>query len=240
MNKLFSGLVTFLAFVSPLQLLVGCAPSPGLVAWAAERQPEVLFRVATTDSLVALTLDDGPHGDVTPEVLRLLREHDARATFFLTGERIKGREGITRRIVLEGHELGNHAMAMTPSILQSRERFARDLRTADSLLSEHGPVRWFRPATGFSNARIRAEADSLGYGVALGDVYPNDVHRPFPGVLARYVLRHTRPGSVIILHEGATGRNTILPVLEAVLPELNRRGYRVVTLSELVEASEHP
>jgi peptidoglycan-N-acetylglucosamine deacetylase len=217
--------------------LAACAPSPSLVGRLAERHPEVVFSFATLDSLVALTLDDGPSANATPEVLRLLRAHDARATFFLTGERIPGREGLVRQIVDQGHELGNHGMTMTPSVLLPADTFRRHLHEADSLLREHGPVRWFRPATGFFNARIRAGADSLGYGVALGSVYPNDVHRPLAGVLAGYILRHVEPGAVIVLHEGETGKRTVGPVLERVLPELRRRGYRVVTLSELAAAA---
>jgi len=219
----------------PFGIMTACAPPMELVQQLEEAHPEVLFSVSTNDSLVALTLDDGPSADVTPEVLALLRKYDARATFFLTGNRIEGREGLARQITLQGHELGNHGMRETPSILLGRERFARELREAHRLLCEHGEVRWFRPATGFFNARIRAEAAELGYGVALGDVYPNDVHRPFPSLLAGYVLWHVRPGSVIILHEGATGRRTAVPVLERLLPELQRRGYQIVTLSELVD-----
>jgi peptidoglycan-N-acetylglucosamine deacetylase len=219
--------------------LSACAPTPGLVERMAGRYPEVVFSFAVADSLVALTLDDGPSANATPEVLRLLRAHDARATFFLTGERIPGREGLVRQIVDGGHELGNHGMTMTPSVLLPAETFRRHLHEADSLLGAHGPVRWFRPATGFFNARLRAEADALGYGVALGSVYPNDVHRPLAGVLAGYILRHVEPGAVVVLHEGETGRRTIGPVLARVLPELRRRGYRVVTLSEL-EAAASP
>jgi peptidoglycan-N-acetylglucosamine deacetylase len=218
-------------------VFAACAPPRPLIHRVAEADPEVVFMVATTDSLVALTLDDGPSADVTPHVLALLARHDARATFFLTGNRIEGREGLVRQIVLHGHELGNHGMSSMPSLLLPRGTFRRDLRRAHTLLTEYDTVRWFRPATGLFNERIVREAAALGYTTALGSVYPNDVHRPFPGLLSRHVLRHVEPGSVIILHEGRTGRRTIVPVLERILPELRRRGYRMVTLSELVEAA---
>ena len=232
-----SGVMTAIALAA-LLALAACAPPMGLVDGLAEHYPDVLFRVATADSVIALTLDDGPSADSTPHVLALLAKHDARATFFLTGNRIPGREGLTRRIVLEGHELGNHGMRETPSILLSADRFADELNQAHRLLTEHDSVRWFRPATGFFDRHIIDEARQRGYEVALGSVYPNDVRRPIPSLLASYILSNVRPGDVIILHEGHTGRHTIVPVLQRILPELRQRGYRVVTLSELLESEE--
>jgi len=69
--------------------------------------------------------------------------------------------------------------------------------------------------------------------VALGSVYPFDAMLPFPGLAARYILWRARPGSIIVLHDvGPRGERT-LATLESVLPELGRRGYQVITLSEL-------
>ncbi len=217
---------------------LGCAPSADFMRQLEAVNQDVVFSVSTPDSLVALTLDDGPWAAVTLEVLDVLARHDAQATFFLTGERIRGREGIVRQIVLQGHEIANHGMTETPSVLLRAETFRSELRKAHALLAEHDSVTWFRPATGLFNDRIIAEACSVGYRVALGDVYPNDVHRPLSGIVSRHVLGHVEPGSVIILHEGRTGRRTIVDVLERVLPELADRGYRVVTLSELVASTD--
>lgn len=204
-----------------------------IVQWAERSNPEVVFSFVMADSLVALTIDDGPDPVITRRVLNVLKRYDARATFFLTGEQIEGREDILERIVNEGHELGNHGMRETPSIFLGARTFRKELHEADSLLSAYGPIRWFRPATGFYNRRIREEADSLGYTLALGSVYPNDAHVRNVRRISRYVLRHVEPGAVIILHEGRVGRRTIVESLERILPELRARGYRVVTLSEL-------
>ena len=79
--------------------------------------PDVVFFADTDRRLVALTLDDGPLASSTPQLLDLLKEHEAHATFFLIGERIPGNEAIVERLAREGHELGNHAMADRPSIV---------------------------------------------------------------------------------------------------------------------------
>lgn len=213
--------------------LIGCGPPPGLVERVAERNPEVLFHVDTADPVVALTIDDGPHPELSPRILDLLAEHDAHATFFLMGARVPGNEGVVRRMVREGHELGNHMMTATPSILLSPEAFARRMRQADSLLAPYGEVRWLRPASAWFDDRMLRQIEAAGYRCALGSVYPNDAQNPFSSYHVRYILRHVRPGAVIILHEGTRRRERILQTLGRVLPELRRRGYRVVTLSEL-------
>jgi peptidoglycan/xylan/chitin deacetylase (PgdA/CDA1 family) len=75
-----------------------------------------------------------------------------------------------------------------------------------------------------------------GYNCALGSVYPFDAAIPSSGIAARFVLRHARPGAVVILHDGGPRGERTARTLRTVLPELRRRGYRVVSLSELVAA----
>lgn len=222
-------------------LLAACGPPQALVQYVAERHPECLWRVETADSVVALTLDDGPHPALTPQILDVLADFDARATFFVMGRRIEGNEALLRRMMEEGHELGNHLLTATPSILLPDPVFALRLREVDARLRPFGPVRWWRPASGFYDAPMRQAAERLGYRCALGDVYPNDAQNPFPPLLARYILRNVRPGSVIILHDGSAWRQRTVWTLRRILPELRRRGYRVVTLSALTEvAAEEP
>jgi peptidoglycan/xylan/chitin deacetylase (PgdA/CDA1 family) len=76
-----------------------------------------------------------------------------------------------------------------------------------------------------------------GYRCALGSVYPFDATIPSTAFAARYIMSHTRPGAVLVLHDGGSRGRRTAKVLSEVLPELRRRGYRVVTLSELVAAA---
>src|SRR5215212_1258605 len=79
-----------------------------LVPRLAARSRRCLYAVDTSERIVALTLDDGPHATHTPAILDVLREYDARATLFLVSSRIRGLEALVARAVREGHELGNH------------------------------------------------------------------------------------------------------------------------------------
>ena len=212
-------------------------PGP-VVRWLARRHPDVLFCADTREPLVALTVDDGPHPALTPAILDALAAHGARATFFLIGGRVAGNEGTVRRVVAEGHELGNHLMAEAPSIRLPAEAFERQLLRTHEVLARFGPVRWFRPGSGWYSRRMLAQLRRHGYRCALGSVYAYDSHVRSARYVSWHILRHARPGSVVVLHDGNEGRRQTVEVLRRVLPELGRRGYRVVTLSELAERTE--
>ncbi|HEY9448584.1 MAG TPA: chitin deacetylase family protein [Gemmatimonadaceae bacterium] len=204
-----------------------------LVPRLAARSPRCLYSVTTRERVVALTLDDGPDAVYTPEVLRLLHAHGARATFFLISGRVPGREALVARAVAEGHEIGNHLTRDEPSIRLSPEAFTAAVHEAGTVLERFGPVRWLRPGSGWYSGAMLETIEREGYRCALGSVYPYDAHVPSARLTAAYVLANTRPGAVIILHEGGDrGRRTV-EVLRRVLPVLRARGYRVVTLSEL-------
>lgn len=205
-----------------------------LIGLLARRAPDVLFFVDLERPLVALTIDDGPDPRTTPEILRLLALHDARATFFLIGERIPGSENVVARMVSDGHELGNHLTRDEPSIRLSRDQFEKTLLETDSILSRFAPVRWVRPGSGWYNQAMLSTMAEHGYRCALGSVYPFDAQIPSERFAARYILRRARPGAIIVLHDGGKRGVQTAAVLRTILPELKRRGLRPVTLTELV------
>lgn len=202
------------------------------IRWIAKLAPDVLFFVDTEQPVVALSLDDGPHATTTPQLLDVLAEHRAHATFFLLGERIRGNEEIVRRLVKEGHELGNHQMTEQRSFLLSPPEFESQLLQSHELLSPFGATRWFRPGSGWFNQRMLDQLHRHGYSCVLGTTYPEDLI-PSSWYLSRHILFTTRPGSIIILHDGPSRGSQTIDILRYVLPELQRRGYRIVTISEL-------
>ena len=209
-----------------------------IVEILARRSPKVVYFVETKEPVVALTIDDGPDGDATVKILDVLKQHDARATFFLVSNHIPGNEEIVLRIVGEDHELANHLTEDEPSILLDPLDFERQLLKAHDALSQFSEIRWFRPGSGWYNDAMLSILDRHGYQCALGSVYPFDPQLPSYRFATHYILSNVRPGSIIVLHDyGKRGERTAL-ALASILPELDRRGFRVVTLSELLELSE--
>ncbi len=207
-------------------------------AWLIDRiatsYPGCLYRVSTQAPLVALTIDDGPDPGTTPLILAELRRQNARATFFLIAGRVQGQEPLVRRLVAEGHELGNHFTRDRPSIRLSSRALEADLLEAHRVLAPYGAMKWARPGSGWYSHAMLEIMSRHGYRCALGSVYPFDATIPSASVASRFVLRHARPGEVVVLHDGGARGERTVRTLREVLPELRRRGYRVVTLSELV------
>jgi peptidoglycan-N-acetylglucosamine deacetylase len=204
-----------------------------LVPMIAARSPRCLYAVRTTERVVALTFDDGPDPVHTPAILRLLRDHDARATFFFISGNVPGSESVVGDVVAQGHELGNHLTRDEPSIRFSPGSFIEAMREANIVLSRFAPVRWVRPGSAWYNQSMLDAIEHEGYRCALGSVYPYDPHVPSVRIVAAYIVTNARPGAVIVLHEGGARGARTVAVLGRVLPALRSRGYRVVTLSEL-------
>lgn len=211
-----------------------------LMRYFQYRWPDVLFYAPASSKIVALTIDDAPSG-YTHDILRLLEATDAQATFFVIGSHIDGRETILEDILKKGHELGNHAMHDEPSKFLSDARLMEEIRIVESKLQSaytaaevEGPPKYFRPGSGFFSERMRKVLDKLGYRLVLGSIYPHDPQIPYWRLNAAHILSMVRPGGIIICHDG---RSWTIPMLEKILPELKRRGYRVVTVSGLLKAT---
>lgn len=215
-------------------------PAPLIHAFA-RRWPDVLWEVETDRKVVALTIDDFP-SEHTAEILRVLDESGARATFFVIGGQVTGREDRLREAVRQGHELGNHAMHDEPARSLADDELEDQLGRVRGMISETyeaegvaPPNNYFRPGSGFFSDRMRRLADRLGYRVVLGGIYPHDPQISWWRVNARHILSMLRPGAIIICHDR---RSWTVPMLRKVLPEIKRRGYEVVTITELLKVAE--
>ena len=234
-------LVAFTLLAALLAGGMGCAFGDGderTLGLLGGRDPRVLYSAVVSERVVGLTIDDAPDAETTPEILAVLERHGARATFFVIADQIAGNESLLERIVSEGHELGNHMTHDEPSFELAPDDFERELLRAGEMLAPFGGTRWYRPGAGYYNDAMLDILDRHGYWCALGSIYPVDAQLPWSGLAAWWIDARTEPGAVIILHDrGERGRRTA-ETLAKVLPSLGRKGYRVVTLSELAALSE--
>jgi peptidoglycan/xylan/chitin deacetylase (PgdA/CDA1 family) len=213
-------------------------PRPSL--WLmAKLNPRVTFFAKTPEKVIALSVDDGPTDEITPGILDRLAEHDAHATFFVLGERVAGHEDLLDRMLHEGHELANHLWEDRPSIGLSSEEFATRLARVDTLLANHADPRLFRPGSGWFHRPILDELERQGYRCVLASNAPLDTKTQNVKLITDYMLRSVFPGAILVLHDGP-GREHNLRVLDELLPALRKRGYRVVTVSELLALDAPP
>lgn len=234
---MFLGLLYCSCLLYPLYVIY--KPPRRLIAYFQRRWPDVLFCLPAKQKVVALTIDDAPSVH-TSEIHALLQLTEATATFFVIGSQVAGHAGHLIDLVRDGNELANHAMYDERSRSRSDADLTEQVASVGDMIHDiyrqagrpDGPENWFfRPGSGFFSTRMRKLVSQMGYQLALGNVYPHDAQIPFATLNARHILSQIRPGSVVVCHDR---RRWTLPMLEIVLPELRRRGYRVVTLSALL------
>ena len=221
-----------------LSLLGGCAPfTHWIVDRVAQKYPHAIFLVRTDQPLVALTIDDAPNAETTPLILDVLKKYRAHATFFIITDYIAGNEEIIRRILDEGHEIGNHMTTDEPSRDLPFPEFVKKFNRADSILRQFAPVHWFRPGSGYYNREMAQfiESDPRDYRLVLGSVYPLDAQIPFSSWASHFIDWSTRPGDIIVLHDGKERGWRTLHTLNYILPDLEKEGFQVVTLSTLYQ-----
>ena len=203
----------------------------------ANRDPRVLYSVDTEQPLVALTIDDGPDSESTRRILDVLDAHGAKATFFLISDRTPGRESLVQAIVDADHEIANHLTHDVPSIELEPAEFESELVRAHQTLSRFGDSYWFRPGSGWYDDWMFPILERHDYRLALGTAYALDAQIDSVWFASRVILWRAGKGDIIILHDGEGRGQRTIEILERVLPELRRRGLRVVSLSELVEVA---
>ncbi|MDD7942364.1 polysaccharide deacetylase family protein [Actinomycetospora lutea] len=206
--------------------------APLVTALAPVLAGRVLFAVPTRAPRFAVTVDDGPDPATTPALLDVLARHGARATFFLLGERAAAHPDLVAAIGAGGHELGNHTWRDEPTHRLPVDAFAAGLADTQRVLGEHGPVRWFRPGSGWPTARHLAVAERAGLRCALGSAVAIAGSGAGTAGTPRALDAVVRRGSVVVLHEGP-GRGAVPATLDALLARTARRGLAAVTLTEL-------
>ncbi len=231
------------------QLTIGIAIAAGLCAlllgaWkyssarAHQLMGEIVNRVETDERVVALTFDDGPSARHAEDVLRLLEDRGVRATFFLVGEAVRRHPEAARQIVEAGHELGNHSDTHRRMVLVSPDFVTGEIERTDAALRAagyDGPIH-FRPPYGKKLVVLPWYLARTGRISITWDVEPETFvpREAPPDELVRHVLDRVRPGSIVLLHVMFDARESSREALPAIIDGLKQRGYRFVTVSELL------
>jgi peptidoglycan/xylan/chitin deacetylase (PgdA/CDA1 family) len=189
---------------------------------------------------IAITIDDGPDPQVTPQVLDILDRHAARATFFCVGSQALRHRDLCREIVRRGHAVENHSHSHSHDFsLLGPRRLMRELRTAQETLTEIAgqPPRFFRAPAGLRNMFLEPALARLGLRLATWSARGFDTRINDPDRVNASLLRGLEAGAILLLHDGNAARThrgapVILEVLPAVLAAAAASGLRAVTLRE--------
>jgi len=195
-------------------------------------RPWLLEHGAASSRAIALTFDDGPHPEFTPQVLDVLQRRGAQATFFLVGQKAERHRELVRRMLADGHEIGNHSMTHADFATLPLPAIDREVREAEELLRALGvtqPHIWFRPPKGVLNARTLAYAVHRRWRYAMWNRDPKDYAAASAQAVREFFERTPLcGGDIVLLHDKTAATVT---ALDSLLDQAQARTLRCVALS---------
>ena len=192
-----------------------------------------LWRVPAVKKEVYLTFDDGPHPTITPWVLDELEKYRAKATFFCVGANVAQYGEVYRRILFEGHAVGNHTHTHVNGWKTDTATYLKEVAEAATYIDSN----LFRPPYGkIKRSQARGIAHALGKKsahIVMWDVLSGDFDQEISSEKClENVLKNTTAGSIIVFHDSEKAAEHLQFALPRVLKYLSRKGYRLARLEQ--------
>jgi peptidoglycan-N-acetylglucosamine deacetylase len=192
--------------------------------------PSLIWRVNTSDRKIFLTFDDGPVPGPTEFVLETLKKYNAKATFFCIGDNVRKHPMVLKKVVADGHAIGNHTFHHMPGWENSTTDYLNDTQKCEAQLEEAGYKSslagkpYFRPPYGkIKRAQIRALSN---YNIVMWDVLTQDYDKSLlPETCLNKSIKATRAGSIVVFHDSVKAMPTLEYVLPRYLEYFNKQGY---------------
>ena len=205
-----------------------------------------LYHVKVQDKVVALTFDDGPSPVWTPKILDELKKAGIKATFFMVGNHVERYPEVTRRVLAEGHEIGNHTYDHHVLLYYKMDELEKEIKGAETAIKNATgqTTVYFRPPKAWLTSAEKQKIKEMGYKIILWSLNSKDWVTFHDKQITSYILRHIRPGDIILFHDsgGAISteggdRSQTVKTIPRLVKKLKEQGYRFVTISELLNSS---
>ncbi len=188
----------------------------------------------TTQKVIALSFDDGPHAANTPRLLQILQQAGVKAAFFCIGNRVPGNEGLLKQVVGQGHIVGNHSHShhFWFDMFTAKQMLA-DMVQADTAIQQATGLapKLFRPPYGIMNPNLKKAIVKGGYTPIGWNVRSMDTVVKNEQKLLHNVTSKIKPGAIILFHDTS---NTMLAVLPAFIQHAKEKGYEIVRLDNML------
>ncbi|MCY0901463.1 MAG: polysaccharide deacetylase family protein [Firmicutes bacterium] len=234
------------ALIGTMAPMAGCSPSAaakepparGSHYWEGRGRGLIFYSVTTRNRHVALTFDDGPSPLFTPQVLDVLREFHAKATFFIIGADAVRFPELIRYMAKQGHEIGNHTQTHPQLEGMTGKEVSDCDRTIESITGIRPTL--LRPPGGRMSDHTLFVARKTRHRLILWtwDVDTRDWAQPGTQRIVRLVVNHIDPGDIVLFHDGGGKRNQTVAALRIILDQLTKDGYQFVTVSQLLTEHE--
>lgn len=198
--------------------------------------PPVTNQALIDQKLIALTVDDGPDPRFSPVIVDICRKNNIHATFFVIGEQVEKYPDLLRMEYVAGNEIGNHSYTHQNLNHLNRLSIRDEIKRTNGIICKTigYNVYWFRPPRKHYNLRVIQEAEDQGLNTVLWTSVVETAAIRDPVQMARRIIRGARPGGIILLHDGGPDRALSVKALPMIIEGLSQKGYRFVTLSELL------
>jgi peptidoglycan/xylan/chitin deacetylase (PgdA/CDA1 family) len=209
-------------------------PSPANSPAPTALKPATYFQINVDGPYIAMTFDDGPSPETTPRLLDILKQRNIKATFFMIGQNAERNPEIVKRILADGHEIGNHSWTHPQFAKLSDDRVSEEItKTQNAIKAASGYTpTLLRPPYGSITARQKEWIENqFGLSVILWSVDPFDWKRPGASVIEQRILSGARPGAIILSHD--IHKQTV-DSMPSTLDELAAKGFKFVTVSQLI------
>lgn len=182
----------------------------------------LVWRKETLNKEIWLTFDDGPEPEVTPWILSVLKKENITATFFLVGEQIEEFPELVGAIIKEGHTIANHSYSHKNGWLCTKEKYIADIEKCQELMPNN---KLYRPPYGkITKAQITLLKEK--YKIILWDVLSWDFQQnTSPERVQGNILKNTKEGSIIVLHNNQKSHKNLFPILEDTIQKLKEKGF---------------
>jgi peptidoglycan/xylan/chitin deacetylase (PgdA/CDA1 family) len=190
--------------------------------WIKWIYPSFIWQMPPNENALYLTFDDGPHPTITPLVLNLLAQYNAKATFFCIGDRVKRYPEIIERIVAEGHSIGNHTQHHLNGWNNSNSVYIEDVHQASSLIAST----LFRPPYGRIKRKQAKILEHEGYKIIMWTILSADYdHSLNKEECASRVTSHIDNGNIYLFHDSDKGEERMLHALPILLKLATDKGF---------------
>jgi peptidoglycan/xylan/chitin deacetylase (PgdA/CDA1 family) len=199
----------------------------------------VVYSVPTKAKVIALTFDDGPHPVYTRQILDILDKYHVKATFFMIGRLMDRYPDIVKDVLKRGHVIANHTYTHPSNIdADTSAQVVRELEQCEQVVERMSGKRayFFRPPRGLIDSTVFSIAKDEGYQTILWTVCADHHDAPTPELMAERVLHLSRPGGIILAHDGSFfSRWKDVAATPLIIERLQKKGYRFVTIPELLK-----
>lgn len=231
-----SRIICFAFLIVGLIVLLGCnfGDEEALASvFLGVKRKVPIYSVAREDKTIAISFDAAWGSDKTDKILSILKECNTQATFFLVGMWVDKNEDLTKKIADMGHEIGTHSNTHKDFVKLSNDQITLELATSKSKIERASgkEVKLFRAPYGSYNNNTLDIANSLGLKTIQWDVDSLDWKGISSATICQNVLKKVKSGSIILCHNNA---EHIVDALPTILTTLKGRGYKFVTISNLL------